>query len=261
MNQQPEHNPELEDIIEVCRPGRDLPDDPAMLLLAAHLAGDPELEARYECRCAEDRAISEAMQQAPVPAGLEARVLARLAEGSKPSARRAVSAGARTRRRFLRGLAAGATSAAAAAGILWWVFTPRESLSLSQLAEAGTRKFHEEAGVFGSGTALMPGNPQPPQPFSGELRHDGRILWRESSLLDHPAVAFDILNRSGEQGILYALQCPLDRAPGFPPRVPQSQTSNTCAAVWRETPVTYVLVAAGNVRTYRRFLRPPEPIA
>jgi hypothetical protein len=73
----------LQQLIDACRPGRNDLREPELAALADHLAHDADAAAAYERNQRFDAAVGAAFRDAPVPAGLEERLLA--AVGATPS--------------------------------------------------------------------------------------------------------------------------------------------------------------------------------
>ncbi|RMF92358.1 MAG: hypothetical protein D6741_15010 [Planctomycetota bacterium] len=252
--------PQPDELLDVFRPERDGNDDPLARRFRELITNDPAAAAKHKESRQFDAAVCEALQQTPVPDGLEDRLLERLNTAKK------LSNGARSRsprwsrRRMLAFLGAGA-AAAAGVGIVAWLFRPRRPRpTISEIAAMAQENWNAEGALFGTGKILNTATPAE-FAFPHELRREASITWRSTRLGGFRAVAFDIQLRTQEVATLYAARIPVDRCPAFPPRMPQVRGSRTSVAVWREGATVYALVVKGDPRTYRRFLAPAEPIA
>jgi len=73
------------EMIDACRPGSDDSSDPDLAGITDRIEQDPDVARLYEQVKAFDALAREAMEDVPVPPGLEAQILRALAEASPPS--------------------------------------------------------------------------------------------------------------------------------------------------------------------------------
>lgn len=110
------------EMIDACRPGGEDLRDPGMVALADHLAQDEDARRVFDKVQRLDAALTAAFHDAPLPSGLEERLLAALrvapAPTASPVAEPLVSP---SRRRLLKAFAGAiAASLAAAVGYVWY---------------------------------------------------------------------------------------------------------------------------------------------
>lgn len=272
MEREPTWEPSLREMMEACRPDQDDLAQPEMAELAQKLAASPEGQALYERMRAFDSALSEAFRDVPVPAGLQSRILARLArheassgEGSKrpisardvPEAQQAAARPPQASRR--RWLVAASALAAAAAGLLWGVFTllnRGESIAKAELMAAAVERFLNEPADRGQLVAASASRYPLSQSLLGLV--SGRIAavrWRAlDDFFGGEADAFDLIGPEGRVATVYAGRFSVEGVPAEVPPRPMLSTAETSASVWREHDVVYVLVVAGGDRAYERLV-------
>ena len=222
-----------------------------------------------------DDVLKAAFQDVPVPAGLSARILDRLAAARRdlppgdPAAKTSGTAplaaahslaplerklaGARSRRRVLAAIGAFATVASVAAVAVLLGHHRTHLDSPSSILEQSVRFFAAEGAA--PGRLLAKESPPEKYPFSRDVVRGSKVRWREvERFLGGPAVAYDLGEAGGPRATLYVAQRLSAGLPAFPPAAPLWNTAGCCAAVWQTQNVLYVLVVEGDLRTYRDCL-------
>lgn len=275
------------DLLETVRPERDGDDDPLVKELRQRLQSRPELVGElFELRNL-DRELAQALQNVPVPPGLEERILRQL--GHLPSAseqfdavgmpraerpsvgssnptmsREAVSAAVATRRRWLAAMLSGAC-AVGLGSVAVWLWRNRVKPSPPTALKVATeiaQVFEQTLGQFGTGRSVSTEPPPAGYRMSHEIRlyPGATVTWRSVPLRGLTAVVFDIAQPGGEQGSLFVLAEVIEGLPPFPPYRPALQTSRSSLGWWRENENAFVLAVLGGPRIYQRFLKPPRPL-
>lgn len=276
MDDHPMHDPQILEALEACRPGKDDLSDLAMERLATAMAASPELDDLYERLQRLDAAVAAAFRDVPVPAGLQERILARLArtlptaseEAPAPAgelgateARATSPAGGRPsgptncgRRRQLAWLAAAAALAASLLVALWvsWGPTP---LGDDVDWNAAIVQFGADLqkGDFGSGQSAETAPSRFPLSLA-VVPYPG-ITWRPvRDFLGRSGIAYDLQDAWGLRATLYVVQATA-RLPDVPDAYQPLLATGHCAVLaWQEGNLVYVLVVQGAGREYRRFL-------
>lgn len=234
--------------------------DPAELArLQAKLAADAILRERVYSLQAWDRQLAAALPQVAVPANLELQVrqVLALAEPTLEPVNLGADTTATplTRRRWLKGVAAGGT--VAIAGYLGWLAWPRSrTIEQNELTDAGSwldRYLHTDRWV----TTDWPFEEYPlpavirPQPFG----------WQSlSKELRTPAVAYDYSTSDGQRAALFVIQQPAGTFTTRVPFKPQSSTQGMCVGHWQQGSHLMVLVVQGNESRYKSFWRPERDV-
>jgi len=273
MDKRPADDPRILEALEACRPGSDDLSDPAMELLAARMAGSPELDGLYERLQRLDKVLADAYQDVPVPEGLADRILARLRESprdlpagvnlaERPSidlpqpASRAHEGGFR---RLRRSWVVGAGMAVAIAAVLLIAalvgIHPQQQPGWEEVCNAAIERFNQD--LLAGGGKLAPAA-QPDYPLSGFLStQDLQVRWRPiRDFFQYEGVAYDLIGPGGVTATLYVVDDDGKiSVEGAPPTDPYNSGDRSSAA-WRENGLLYVLVVAGQVKDYRRFIAP-----
>ncbi len=258
MKEQPIFDERILEALEVCRPGSDDANDPALDFLADELARNPELRLLHEQLQQIDATLSACFADVPVPEGLQERLLAHLAEATpEVQPRSNVS-----RRRWM--LAAGSLVGAAA---VWFA-----ALWLGQPASYSEQDALNEAIRLFSAEAQQPPEPgnllaqlDPPSTF-GPSRFVAKglrgVRWRRmGGFLGRRGVAYD-MDQGGVRAVLYVVDHRgiSGLRAGSPPSKPRYNTAGCATSAWREGRRMYVLVVRGNARAYRGFLSRRGPL-
>ncbi len=260
--------------IEACRPGVDdlLDYERAGLLELADAARavgeDPEARLLRDRVLKWDAAISESMEQVPVPAGLAQRILARLqatdsATGcaSPPLLTGAVTAAIQDepaggsvevarpglwQRRHWAGASLSAIAAAAlviAAG--YWLQWGSE-LPVEQLAQNWQSELTEDE--------WEPAKNAPASfPIPDAIRVPPTRYQRIGQFTPTPVVAYELV-LGKTKAMLYAAKMKRAGLRGTPPPGPQWDTAGEVIGYWQSGDIVYVLVVP-DVRSYRAFVR------
>ena len=274
--------------MEAVRAGSDDLSDPAMADLAARLADSPEIVERYRWLKRLDARLAEALDDVPVPAGLAAAIVGRLAEveaqrsdaaSVPPKAADdaavpgetelavATHRAPRVSRRWL--LVGGGLVAAASLFIGLWVgyfSTPR--LTESTVLTAMRERFHADQKGFAEGgisatlhavTAESIPAELPPSPAVVLIRG---MQWREvGNVIGHRTVAYDFPSRRGDipAATLYVMRASPDEPLATrPPEQPPISTGGVTLGSWQQGELLYVLAVRGGASTYRRLIAPPR---
>lgn len=287
MQSGPKRPDRLWEAAEAVRPGGEDLSDPAFAELREQLAADPALAAAYARLKRLDERIGEAFQGIQPRAGLERRILERLAEAQEareqmPEGEVSGEAGAsnlpdqgpgaqglagpkprskRQRRRWIFWLS-GVGALAAAASVLVAVLISgqgRTVLDEPAVRLAALDQFEEDANLFGRGLRVSERVPPERFPPSPDVHIVGARWRRLRSFLGREAVAYDIPLRGGGRATLYATRASVPGLPSAPPPVPFS-SGRRCLAAWQAGPLLYVLVLDQSPQVYRRLVVLPGPI-
>ena len=227
-----------------------------------------------------DAKIKRVFADVPVPAGLESRILAALADAQTsnkaasdktPPADKPIPSDVRpesrpqSRRRY-RHWYLGASVAFVAASllvalVLQWTAAP--PLSESYIVKVAMDDFDSPA----SGIPLPKQWPAAVKEFQPSrdlnLSQCKSIRWQKlNNFLETKGVVYTFIAPNGAQARLYVLRSPheIKNLPNTPPDTPPGNTGGLLAAVWQADGRLYVLVVHGNRRTYRGLLVPAGPL-
>jgi hypothetical protein len=283
MPRLPNEDPRLLEALEACRPGSDDLAQPEMAGLASRLAESAELDELRARLQRLDVALADAFHDVPVPEGLEARVLARLAgaqpggvepehAAASPSAVAAPPATApvpaRSRRRPWRvrwWLVAGPALAASILILLLQGMPRTERLSLEQFLAAAIGHFNQDEDAREGAAALHAGSPgREGYPISRAIPLDDfQIAWRavdgfpQGLQMDLHGIAYDVKGAAGLVATLYVLDGRVDiPLKAEPPAEPMHSTAQRSAVAWQEEGgrLVYVLVVVGEGEVYQWLL-------
>ena len=278
----------IRELIDACRPGSDDLRLPEMEELAELVDRDPSVAALLGRSQRFDQAIAAAMGAGDVPEGLEARLLAAVADAGASAGDDAsnasenhetagqVEAAGRERAARRRWLWAASLAAAAAVigvvagGIGWWL--PRPSLERTRIADAADRWLDQlivSEGVWGKDVenrvlAAYPASSFLKSKPSAWRRFEADVLQGSDSLaLDRNAVVYDLRGNVGElRTMLFVVRTSVAvEAPDIAPRTPTRVTGGWSIGVWREGDLVYVLAVEGDEDRYRTFVKPAPRLA
>lgn len=287
--------------IDACRSGSDDLDRELPAELAGRIRRDAQLAARYQAVQQFDHTVADAFARVPIPAGLESRLLAAIAEqqarletenfiaeqgrqvvepvraqlSAEQLRRAAPSAALASRRRWLQLCGGALASTAAGLGFVWWRRSGEQpALSVEQM-------LHQALDFNKSGEArLAEAIPETREPAPAEFPRSRRLVglrdvirWRrlDGRLLGREGVAYE-LSAQDHLATLYVLSlngsrgaAPLPPLSDEPPLRNQPQnlvsTGGDTAAVWQEHDRIQLLVVHGDVDFYRSFLMTPNVVA
>jgi hypothetical protein len=273
MDDRSNHDREVYDAIEVCRPGSDDISDPSLAFLAAELAANPELDKRYEQLQRLDRRIAKAFSNVPVPVGLADRILAflalsqieepiRIAEAEAALAGPAASEETRAtrRRRSRRWLLVTGGALAAAAAILVMVLVGSPSarpMTRETVIQAATDQFTHALETSVQGQLISATGPPNAYPYSRDLVNLPNIRWRWiSNFLGRSGVAYDLIGPGRTRATLYVVQGAGAGLPGVPAKPVSSAATGRqlSVAAWQTGGLLYVLVVNGGPSQFPQFL-------
>ncbi len=269
--------------IDACRPGSDDERCSELAPLADRLAADAELAQAFAGAQRFDMLVAETLDDLPLPAGFEQRLLALLASAQTAPVERGTtdeaavaaarspepsvtpaqdseefatwpSARARSRRRWLAGVAAVAAAVVVGAWLAW----PRAELTADSLPIAAQQWFLE----FDSSAAAWH-NQTVPAGYTFPVRDLGarRPRWAAVNTADGYQLAAYDLSLPTVTAYLFVLDGGPAGLPSQPPTSPQRSTGAQSVAVWQAGGLTYALVVQGDAAAYRRFLLPPPETA
>lgn len=278
MDRVPNEDPQILEALQACRPGSDDLAEPEMAGLAARLAESAELDELRGRLQRLDVTLADAFHDVPVPEGLEARVLARLAEAqaggvepqhavASPSAVASQPASpgvpGRSRPRLWRDrrwLLAGAALAASILILLLQGMPRTKGVSEEQFLTAAIAHFKQDregAAGLSAGSSAREGYPlSPALPWQG-LRINPRDVdgFPRDLLLDLRGVAYDVMGPEGVVATLYVVDGSVGLTlEGEPPAEPMHSTGQCCVVAWQEGPLVYVLVIVGEGDVYQWLL-------
>lgn len=256
MDNQPTAAERLLDAIEACRPGSADLGDPQFADLARQLAVDADLEGRLDQVQRVDAVIKAAFQEVPVPAGLQERLLAKLAEGNRPADANAPTPGEQARRICRRRVVWAMAAASVAASVLVVVALELRGdrpENRAKIAERSITLFASEAG--GEGQLVRAVQPPEAYPFSSDLLRTPGLRWRRvADFLGSPAVAYDLSAAGAARATLYVVHRADHGQSETPPDSPTWSTAGYSAAVWQTGDALYVFVVEGDAQAYRSYL-------
>lgn len=262
----------LLEALDSCRPGTDDLERADMAEAARHLAEEPRARQLYGRLQRADAKIAAAMHDAPVPEGLEARLLASLAEGvaAPPAPARPpnirvesnVTGNVGWRRTARRWWPAGAGVAVAAALLAAFFLRADEEFLPHQVLEFALTFFddddHREGHLLADAPA--PGG-LPASRFI--IAEPKTTRWHSvQGFIGRKGLAYDLRLRGGLEATLYVVpRRSLTTAPKLvgklpltPPDPPPSTTGGRAAGAWVENGLLYVLVVKGDAQVYRQFV-------
>lgn len=267
----------LQEAIDACRqdsviwdgaapgdPHKPIESPPASL--AERLASDGELRRHYEACLAQDARFQQAIENVPVPDGLEGRLLDRLAIAQAASAVTAANSALHDRRRWLWG--AGGVAAVASLALVVGLWPRRPVYDLEALYR-DVRDFHAHLEP-GPATLLSENRPDGFEPSADILGADGpHATWHKvKRFLGRSGVAYQLQSDEGTTATLYVVKLSLlpgapdlsRLLPTQPPKRP-SFTDGVTTAAWQQGQYAYALVIDGPERHYRQFVREPRSLA
>lgn len=263
----------LQQAIDACRPGHHDPDDPGlhvdarMAALAERLTADDELRQHYEASLAFDARLQQGIEDVPVPADLQHRLLNALSLAQPVAAPVAQDPPGVGRRRWLWA-AASLAAAACVALVVGGLWPQRPAYDLEALYR-DARDFHSGE-IAEPGVLLSERRPDGFAPSGNVIGADGpHVAWRKvKRFLGRGGVAYQLQSEEGVAATLYVVKLAhrpgapdLSRLlPSQPPKRP-SFTDGVTTAAWQQAPYAHVLVIDGPERHYRQFVREPRSLA
>lgn len=245
--------------IDACRPGSDDLSLPALAELAGVVESDRAVAdelARSQCF---DRAVSTALHDVPLPAGLLERLEAKLAEtdaaaDDDPTADVALPPPARFSR---RGILAAALSVAALALIavsaMFWP-RPGRQVSSAELVELSSTWFNEQ---------LPPAEWKPvssaPATFAVPRVVSGAKAWQSfATPAGEKGVVYDLTSGLRPRARLFVIATPHTYQVGTLPTRLRGTTGGTAVAAWQQGRLLFVVVVVENGQKLEDFVRPPN---
>lgn len=282
-------NPNLREAMDACRiGGRDL-GLPAMSELAEAIERDPAVRETFGRYQQLDAAIGKAFHQVPVPLGLEARLLAAVAQNDpdlgvdtelspsrKSGAHRllekvistdapqhaAVSPRPIVGKRGWRWLVIGSSAAvvfvvAAYATVI--ALRPAEPISIDEVVADAlnwTRLSQDQ-----EWNRDLPSAPQEKYPLDHSVLGTAQQWQRIATDFDRRAVVYDLTPPGKSRVLQFAVRTNAEFAlPAVLPMTPHSTTEGLCIGVCYRDGVLYVLVVEGDEHRYRSFVKDRLPV-
>jgi hypothetical protein len=249
---------------------------PEMAALAERLKNDEQAQSLAERFSRLDARIGAAMHQAPIPAGLQQRLLERLArqpladqedsqedstadEAIDPDGPTTIAPppARRSRRTFL--LTVGALAAVAASvAIAVLLHQPVEPISADRLVQSAIDYFVENDSAPVEGEPLDEAPADFPAPRD-KVNVPPTARWRTLGALlgDGQMIAYDLTTEARHRfrATLYVLRIETADLPTTIPSFPALETRGVAASAWQEGPLAYVLVVRGGRNEYRGMLK------
>jgi hypothetical protein len=236
--------------------------------LVERLAEDPRLRESLERTQRLDRRIGRALHDVPVPPGLRARVEQQLALepalAGAPTNEPQRARGSVWLRRTLVG-------GAMACLVVALLNLPREEEYNLDRVYADARSFflaevESDLGPVNSAEEPAPAGYRPSQYV--QWSRGGEVTWRRmEGLFGRRGIAFDLVAADGVRATLYVVKLQkysdrtnLEQILPFHPPVRPLTTENLATGAWQEGDLAYVLVVAGDERSYRRFMAAAGPL-
>jgi hypothetical protein len=272
---------QIQQQIELCRPGSDDLHDPDLANLARAVHGDDAVRARYESVQKLDAAIRSAFHDVPVPADLEQRLLANVGasvrnsaaaspgaeHGEIPATRPAqapVSSGGMSRRQLLRWAAITGSVAAAllVVGGVWAIvraLLPEPPQSLDALIQIALR-WTDESRLHSWERDLTQAPLQAGYPLDSALRAPPQ-RWQRFVVEGETVVAYDLSPPGQPLAAQFTLRTTRPHSvPSVLSSTPLSNTGGFCIGACQRDGVLYVLVIEGDASRYRQFVRAQLPV-
>jgi hypothetical protein len=246
---------QIKQMIDACRPGIDDLRKPEMAALADRLACDAEAAAAYDRSQRFDSAVAAAFRDAPVPSGLEERLLAAVGAPSRDPAtapaapvKQETSDWRFSRRTMLAAVAALAASVVAAVGYPWLLGTPREVTSAELVVH--TQDMLDDVD-FANAAAWKPVTENELHAFPFSFLARDPDAWRRVNIkLDRQAIAYRVPvgNKSAYLLVMRPSATPvgLGGAPGSTPL--PGATGGWRMTAWTSGDALYVLAFEGDFR-------------
>ena len=223
-----------------------------------------------------DLKIRKAFADVPVPAGLESRILAALAEPSNADGSQTTdddsslpekSRVSRRRRRYATRwyIAASAVFVAASlafALFIQWNNTPEINGPFILQTAMDAFDSHASGALLGNTRPAAVDEYRPSADVN--LSHCNSIRWQKLDFLGAPAVLYTFTTPDNAKVQLYVQKAAssdsLKGLPAVAPYAPQRDTGGKRASVWQSGGYLYVLVVHGKTNAYRRLVTPDGPL-
>lgn len=269
-------NKKFRELIDACRPSHPDLNDPEMRVLRDEIERDPDARRLFDRAKEDDQLLRSALATAPVPEGLDQRILEQLAESratlsptepamvdSPPANSRDVSPIARrpsTGSRSWRLVAwcSGAVAAAILLAILIWPGGPSVITAEQMVGLAGQWSAAAEAGPWEHDA--MPVREYPTSQYVALSARRWQSL--RGNRFGSPVVCYDLSPQENGRVLLFVFRpnVPVQLAVAPAPQ-PMADTQSLCVTVWQENGLVYALAVRGSSSEFRRLIRLPRPIA
>ena len=261
--------------IESCRPGSDDLQSPELADVAARVENDAESRSVYDRVQKWDAAVSKTMDQVDVPTGLAERILARLdgpragdaldvavqdaqQQAADPNAALRPLAGdaapgGSSRRRWLSGAVALATTVVVAVVLTQYLRTPSDT-PLESMADVWLGQLTPQWQAM----AQAPGDFAVPSAITVEA-----VGWQNvGKFAGVHGAAYKLVHSTAGTARLFVMRLAKSGLPATPPSSPQFATGGRSIGYWHSGKLVYVLVVDGNQHKYRAFVNPARlPLA
>jgi len=257
---------DIQEMIDACRPGSDDLKMSELAHLADSVERDSEVRDLYQRVQQFDAAVAEAFKEAPVPDGLEEKLLASLAwendqavaDPADPGEDQAVAPVQRkaSRRRWLWATAAVASAAAAVLVAAFVLMPQADPVTEGRFVASAYDGFDS---LQGDQWNRDPAAADPDRPLSLAILGKPRAWQRIRTDYDSKTVVYDLTVGGQPTAMLLVTQPDVEVAslPTAPPINPPHTTGGRTAGVWREGDLVYVLMIEGpdQRNRYERLLR------
>ena len=238
----------LRRMIDNCRLNSDDLQQPDMRGLAEALSDQPEVRQALEEAHAWDAQFEAALWDAPVPAGLQAKLLEAAAPPVAPA----------TTRRPILYVVAAVLAAAGLAPAAWWWFGGENArwnaAGAAELAAGWAVEHQDEEFSTWNGPESLPADRELPEELTLPP-----IRWRRVEFWGDPQ-ALACSDRHGDVMLIVAVTGEVRGLPDAPPRTPDFSSGVFCVGVWRQGDRVFALIVRGTPDDYRRRI-PTPPIA
>lgn len=256
MSQKPNYREQ----IDACRPGSSDLSLPALAELAQAVEADRAMADELARSQRFDRAVSTAMHEVPLPAGLLERLEARLAEADVAAAEASTAdvalppAPARFSR---RGILAAALSVAAltliAVSAIFWP-QPGRQVSSAELTELAARWFDQKLPQ----NAWKPAR-SAPATFAVPRGVSSPTEWQPfATPAGEQGVVYELTNGLRPRARLFVIATPHKYQVGTLPTRLRGTTGGTAVAAWQQGRLLFVVVVVENGQKLEDFVRPPN---
>jgi len=290
---------EIQEAMDVCRPGGEDLRQPEMAALAEAIRNDPEIRRRFERSQRFDAAVMNMFRNIPVPEGLEGRLLAAIEAADIPAAEALSELGA------LYGSDSSPGPASILPGALAVARSSGSDIQISGASRDLRRKRRRIGAIVTAGlaaAAALVGFVLIPYFGAAEPRADDRLpgevlAWMDAVVrqgwktdlqtdqlrarpldravranpqrwcsiptpYDSQTVVYDLAPREGDLALVFCMRSRVRNStlPEIPPWNAFSATGGLTLGVWRHGDMVYVLVVRGGTRRYRELIATPPLI-
>lgn len=263
--------------IDACRTDSNDLHDESFADVAKDLTFNPIRRALFDAVQRADRAVVDAMEDVPLPVGLEQRLLAALSDAHHHSADATVLRGdpvaaVESSVESTSGNVPVTTAAAERVSrrrMIWTSLSAATAASVATAAWIGSRHWRQtqltpgfvlsESITFHTREVPQPlQTSAPPRGMSRAIARGVRTTgWRRvDGFLGRPeldGIAFELMH-FGTQATLYIVEAEVPSLKSWPLRQPDNTTAGRSVSAWQSQKLLYVLVVDGGPRAYSGFV-------